>query len=131
MQQEIFTLGTTSEVLERLKIALGSASDRELAQQLGVAPSTLSNWRARNSTPYPLCELVAAERRLSLDWLLLGVGEIEHMGAAHAAEPQAPYGDPRLAEIEAALRAWWAAASDAERVWFRHQLGREFPELGL
>ncbi|MYD06222.1 MAG: bacteriophage CI repressor [Acidimicrobiaceae bacterium] len=60
------------DVLERLRLELDAHSDRELAQALGVAPSTLSSWRQREVVPYATCVAVALERGVCRDWLILG-----------------------------------------------------------
>ncbi|PIQ38941.1 MAG: phage repressor protein [Thalassolituus sp. CG17_big_fil_post_rev_8_21_14_2_50_53_8] len=68
-------------VINRLKRALHVDSDAELCRVTGVNKQTLSNWKARNSVPYPLCVQISEEREVSLDWLLTGSGPL-HRGAA-------------------------------------------------
>jgi len=64
-------------VIDRMRQALGPKSDADLAAVLRVAPSTVGNWRTRNSVPYEHCVAIAANTSVSLNWLLLGQGEIE------------------------------------------------------
>lgn len=62
------------EILERLKIASNSSSDADLARFLGVAPATLSNWKARGSLDYDL--VFSKCEHINLDWLLVGRGSM-------------------------------------------------------
>lgn len=57
-------------------VALGARSDTEASRACGVSKTTWSNWRTRNSVPYTTCVQLAEERGISLDWLLLGEGEM-------------------------------------------------------
>lgn len=65
---------SSTEILNRLKEALSTTSDTELADLLGIKKSTLSNWRNRNSIDLPLvfsfCE------HINIDWLITGRGEM-------------------------------------------------------
>lgn len=65
---------TADHVIGRLKEALGISGDSALAAKIGVARSTLANWRRRNSVPYEKCVEVALKERLNLDWVLTGEG---------------------------------------------------------
>ncbi|MGE7993519.1 helix-turn-helix domain-containing protein [Pseudomonas sp. NPDC089554] len=62
-------------VLARLKAITNSRSDSELARTLGISAQTLSSWKVRDSIPYPMLLELAVDKGLSLDWLILGVGE--------------------------------------------------------
>jgi phage repressor protein C with HTH and peptisase S24 domain len=68
------TFNTKSEILDRVRVGLDIKNDSTLAQFLGISPTTLSNWRSRNSIDYDLvfskCEY------LNLNWLLTGKGEM-------------------------------------------------------
>lgn len=65
---------SSTEILNRLKEALSTTSDTELADLLGIKKTTLSNWRNRNSIDLPLvfsfCE------HINIDWLITGHGEM-------------------------------------------------------
>jgi hypothetical protein len=63
-------------VLERLRFALGVDNDTELCKLTGVNRQTMSNWKSRDSVPYPLCVTLAESRNISLDWLLTGKGSM-------------------------------------------------------
>ena len=63
-------------VLDRLQDFFGAPTDTALANAMGVNRNTLGNWRGRGRVPYEECVLLAQERGISLDWLLLGEGEM-------------------------------------------------------
>ncbi|MCC5811340.1 MAG: LexA family transcriptional regulator [Ectothiorhodospiraceae bacterium] len=63
------------EVIDRLKMVVGSKSDRELSLRLGYSTTGMTNKRARGSVPFEEAVAVALERDISLDWLILGRGE--------------------------------------------------------
>lgn len=62
-------------VIERMRKAVGVATDKELAEQLDIKPSTPSSWRSRDKFPLDECLALAIARGISLDWLLFGDGE--------------------------------------------------------
>ena len=130
-----------SAIVDRLRRATGAHSDSELARILGVGKMTVSNWRSRDSRPYPQCLQVAQELGVSLDWLLLGQGEMrrtelaiaEPQGGAYAAdipdgrkqrlERERDEGD-KAEQIVRWLREWWPRASEQERAWLDEHLRR-------
>lgn len=61
-------------VLERLRGVLGVREDKEVAAALGMKPNTLHNRKATGSIPLSEVVALASKKKLSLDWLLLGVG---------------------------------------------------------
>lgn len=67
---------SATDVLERLKLALGASSDSELCRMTGVNRQTLGNWKGRDSVPYPLCVKISEDMGISLDWLLTGEGQM-------------------------------------------------------
>lgn len=73
-----------SSVLERVKQALNVSSDIALAQVLGIARSTLSNWRSRGSIDYDL--LFSKCKHVNLDWLLTGHGSMQRCDVTQLAE---------------------------------------------
>ncbi len=66
-------LPSSEDVFQRLREALGSKTDAELARNLDIAPTTISTWRSRNVVPYEACAKVAIEKHMSLDRLVFGV----------------------------------------------------------
>jgi len=72
-------------VLDRLQKALDVKSDSALSRAMGVNRATLGNWRTRDSVPYSICVNVAVEKGISLNWLLMGQGEMFN-GAGQSTE---------------------------------------------
>lgn len=63
-------------VIERLKQALGVASDSALADALRTTRQNVSKWKARETVPYAEAVFVSFLKNVSLDYLLAGdVGE--------------------------------------------------------
>jgi SOS-response transcriptional repressor LexA len=62
-----------SGVIDRAKSVLGVSSDADFARVLGVLPSTITNWRSRNTINFPL--IISKCSGVSLDWLINGFGE--------------------------------------------------------
>lgn len=73
---------SASDVLQRLKIALGVESDTDLCNEINricnedVKRSALGNWRSRDTVPYTVCVSLAEKKGFSLNWLLIGEGEM-------------------------------------------------------
>ena len=88
-----------TDILGRLKLASKSESHAELARFLGIAPATLSNWKARGSLDYDL--VFSKCEQLNLDWLLTGRGAMFRDEQPTAtAEPTIIYkSDPKDAAI--------------------------------
>lgn len=66
---------SSDNILDRLKTALSISSDQELCKALGVAKSTISNWRKRNTIDFKL--LFTLCEQINLDWLITGRGSFE------------------------------------------------------
>ena len=64
----------TNLILNRIKKAKNIEKDAELARFLGITSGLLANWKARNT--YNLEILLEKCSDISLDWLLLGKGEM-------------------------------------------------------
>lgn len=60
------------EVLDRIKSYYGLKSNAKLAAFLGVAPTTISSWYARNSFDLDIIYSKCVE--ISFDWLFTGYG---------------------------------------------------------
>ncbi len=69
----------TSQVLDRISKVLNCDSVTSLAKALGVAQTTVSNWRVRNSVPFQHCVDISKRVGVSLDWLLTGKGDMYQM----------------------------------------------------
>lgn len=127
--------GHAEAVTDRLRAVYGAASDTDLARMIGRGSSTVANWRSRGSVPYAQCVTAARDLGVSLDWLLLGVGDArptsgdgprcEDASADYAARagPESPTGPGSVsvgvpAELAGPVRwlvQWWAGATAAER----------------
>lgn len=60
------------EVVRRWMQATNTVTELELCRKLGVAPSSISVWRRRDSVPYKLLVDWCAQHRISVDWLMFG-----------------------------------------------------------
>ncbi|QDL55505.1 helix-turn-helix domain-containing protein [Rhodoferax aquaticus] len=70
-----------AEIFSRVREVVGARQDSDVAAALGVTAANYATWKARGTVPYEkLCEL-AVQRKISLDWLLLGVGDSAGSGA--------------------------------------------------
>lgn len=66
-------LQNVNVIIDRAKKALEADTDADFARMIGILPSTLTNWRTRNTLNFPL--LLSKCRNISLDWLITGTGE--------------------------------------------------------
>jgi hypothetical protein len=60
------------EILKRIKSCIASKKDKDCAEALGVATSTLHNWKKRNTIPIQELYSFSIDKSISLDWLLTG-----------------------------------------------------------
>ncbi|WP_228141669.1 LexA family transcriptional regulator [Marinobacter sp. X15-166B] len=60
-----------------MKELLGMERDKDIATYFGVNPQMIYNWKARGTIPLDQCVQLRFEKGVSLDWLLLGLGEGE------------------------------------------------------
>ena len=74
-----------SSPVVRAKEALGVETDTALAKALGVAQSVIGGYNRRNTVPLEQCIKIAERTGVSLDWLILGKGEMQG-GTGGAAE---------------------------------------------
>ncbi len=81
-------------ILNRMKDALGMERDKDVAAYFGVNPQMIYNWKARGTVPLDQCVKLRLEKGVTLDWLLLGLGEGEVDDGYTAL-----IGDPDYAEI--------------------------------
>lgn len=131
----------------------------ELARELKLSDrSVVSNWKRRGTVPLSECLQLARRYGVTLDWLLTGEGAMYRRAAPSSVrdsdsagedaiglwlaqdegpfdglfgppeQPQPP--DRRLAAVLDWWRAWWATASEEDRVWALVQLRRNIPEAG-
>lgn len=60
-------------IVQRLKDLTEVEKDLHLAKLLGVAPTTLSNWKGRDSIDYKLVIAFCVERKFDLGFVLAGI----------------------------------------------------------
>ncbi|WP_456490457.1 LexA family transcriptional regulator [Marinobacter nauticus] len=65
------------EILNRMKEILGLERDKDIAAHFGINPQMIYNWKARGTIPLDQCVQLRSEKGVSLDWLLLGLGDGE------------------------------------------------------
>ncbi len=80
----------SSDVVDRLQIIYGVNSDSALSTAMEQKRSTVGNWRNRGTVPYAECVSAAAEKGISLDWLLTGEGPMRRDEDAPAVAAEAP-----------------------------------------
>jgi DNA-binding XRE family transcriptional regulator len=73
--ENVRELHTASHVIDRMKEAVDAKNDSDLAKLIGVAKTTISSWRKRNSVPYRECVDISFRYAQRLDWLLTGRGK--------------------------------------------------------
>ena len=67
---------TPDALLERMRKAAGTTTDKALAQALGVTSQAVSEARRKQKVP-PVWEIaLAAQYQVSLDWLHFGIGQM-------------------------------------------------------
>lgn len=72
------------EILKRIAELYGVGTDIDLAKKLGVASQTISTWRNRNKVPYDKVVELAAEKGVSLDFLIFGPEAVGKVGLVNA-----------------------------------------------
>lgn len=68
-------------IVDRMKTVLDVRTDKDVAEALGASRSSPSVWKTRGAIPFNECIQLAVNKHISLDWLILGRGDM------HAAEP--------------------------------------------
>lgn len=119
------------EVIRRMRQLHAVKSDTALATALDLAPSAPSNWRQRNRPPLALCVRMALTHGVSLDWLVLGVGDVRAKGAGQvrdASEAVYRSSSDVAARITRFVAQWDASRAPAELIWLEQHLRRTVPE---
>ncbi|MGJ8518168.1 HTH-type transcriptional regulator PrtR [Carnimonas sp. LMG 33810] len=65
-------MSLSANIIERMKQAVGAATVKALADELGISSSSIGNWKSRGSIPITECMQIAETHNVSLDWLLRG-----------------------------------------------------------
>lgn len=74
-------------IISRLKRVLNISSDYELAKMLGVAKSTISTWKARDTVDYDLIFAKFESIPINYHWLLTGEGSMYKGEMAEEPDP--------------------------------------------
>lgn len=62
-----------TEVIDRMKSALGVKTDTELSNIIGVSNKTVSSWRSRNSIPMEIVTSVGFATETKTEYLISGI----------------------------------------------------------
>lgn len=105
-------------------------SEIELARALGLSSSGLANQKRRGIVPWDRVVELAVSRNMSIDELVFCETHAvrEHQQGYIRGVVEVEPVDPILADIQTWITAWWVKANGEERIWFRVQLDRCFPE---
>lgn len=78
------------EVIDRMKWAGRLKNDSAVARALDITPQALSNYKKRGEMPSNLIIEFSERFGISIDWLVIGTGDVYRRGSA-AAEEGAAY----------------------------------------
>jgi hypothetical protein len=123
------------DIIRRMRQVYGVKTDTALANELNLAISAPSNWRQRNSPPYAICVDIALKKGISLDWLILGIGDMQSSNAAgvstEAEHLNSQPGPDPVAERLSQFVNWWSVSRTRdEMIWLEQQFKRAVPEYG-
>ena len=88
-------------ILDRLKEGAGAKSDSDLARQLGVGQTSVSNARISGKVPDSWIRKAAEQFNLSADWLLFGAGNMYREGIS--TDRDTPSADTQTVAVEGTL----------------------------
>ncbi|MDK4680780.1 helix-turn-helix domain-containing protein [Kingella negevensis] len=74
--------------IDRAKIAVNVKSHADLARFLAVTPSAIFGYEKRDTLPLEQCIKIAEKTGVSLDWLILGKGEMQPEKATPELNPE-------------------------------------------
>ncbi len=89
------------KVLTRMKRILDVEKDKEVAEHFGLGTQAVYNWKMRGTIPVEQAILLALEKGVSLDWLLLGIGDGEPVPGHTGLGADRDYTEVPLYDIEA------------------------------
>lgn len=118
-------------VVRRMREVYSARSDSALAAVLKLAPSAPSNWRQRNRPPFGICAAIAQSSGVSLDWLVLGIGEKRPAAHRQVRDDPAPMYGARSAvatRLLSFVSMWDATRSPDELIWLEQHLKRTVSE---
>jgi len=70
-----------SSAVERMRAAIGTKTDSELARELDITPQALSNFKKKGEIPTDLVIKFADKYKLSVDWFITGEGPKERLAS--------------------------------------------------
>jgi hypothetical protein len=120
-----------SDIIQRMRQVYAAKSDSALAAALNLAPSAPSNWRQRNRPPFGICVAVARARGISLDWLILGAGNMRQDGGTQVRDTSDVAYRVRsdaARRITHFVAVWDATRSAEEMIWLEQHLRRTVAE---
>ena len=92
--------------VDRAKTALSVTTDTALAKALGLSQSVVGGYNRRQTVPLEQCIKIAERTGVSLDWLILGKGE---MAGGRPSESAAPPPD-----VQMLLTGWQGLSTEAK-----------------
>ncbi|WP_345969628.1 hypothetical protein WCX72_09905 [Sulfurimonas sp. HSL1-6] len=78
---------TFADMVERMKDVLsneigGKVCDKNVAFSLEIEPAVMANMKYKNRIPYDAVTGFCIEKRVSVNWMLFGIGPMEMKDAA-------------------------------------------------
>jgi len=89
------------KVLTRMKRVLDFDKDKEVADYFGLGTQAVYNWKMRGTIPVEQAILLALEKEVSLDWLLLGIGDSDPVHGHAGFGADRDYTEVPLYDVEA------------------------------
>lgn len=114
-------------IIDRMQQLLGVRTDIAVGAHFELGTSAVSGWRQRGKVPYEECVILAREKGVSLDWLLLGLGEM-YPERGYRGVGEGEHEDPRMQRVMGFLANWIATRTDDDKTWLEMQLARNIPE---
>lgn len=97
-------------------------SQAEFARELGITTSAIQRYGQRGGITARTLERVGRRYDCSLDWLVLGTGQMVRMLPASDV-------DPDLSRITSWITTWWQTATERDRMALELDLERMWPEF--
>lgn len=88
-------------LINRMKNVLGVTMDKDVAEHFGINQASVTNWRKRGTIPIDQCIQLRQEKGVSLDWLLLGIGDGEPVPGHTGPGTDRDYTEVPLYDVEA------------------------------
>lgn len=105
-------LSDISQILDSIRHYLKVNSDADLANFLGVKPSTVSSWRKRNSLDFEL--IYAKCNEIDANWLLSGKGQMLKESTDPRAKEKIEWFNDRMLEKDYLIRGMKSRIDELE-----------------